>query len=200
MKQKGFIQIIVIILVVLVLVAVGAYYFGTKNRSSVTPMASAQPSSIPMVTADPNTSWKTYTDPVYGFSFKYPENQDGKANPPKTVCPKPLDGDITRCILSVVESCSNSDCTDSINVQVYLNPKDVTYESSLADFTGSLASTKIVDSSIGGLQAKMRIYQDPQPSMAQIYYVTGSKYSYILYGGPNDVISNQILSTFKFTK
>lgn len=71
-NAKGFAPILILIL--LVLIGVGAYYFGTKNKSVSTPVASFQPSSSPLAkpTADPTAGWKTYTNGK--VSFKYPES------------------------------------------------------------------------------------------------------------------------------
>jgi hypothetical protein len=74
MKKNGFVQIIVIILVVLAII-VGVYYFGTKNKVVITPVASTQPSATPIVisTPDPATAnWKTFSD--LKFSIKYPSD------------------------------------------------------------------------------------------------------------------------------
>lgn len=76
-KSKGFAPII--ILIIFVLVAVGAYYFGTKNKiisviPTPTPVVSIQPSSSPVAepTAGSTTDSKTYKNIVAGYSLKIP--------------------------------------------------------------------------------------------------------------------------------
>jgi hypothetical protein len=79
MKQKGFAPILILIL--LVLVAGGAYYFGTKNKTTPvipisTPVTSVQSSPSPAVQTviDPVTGWKKYENPKYKYSFSFPSN------------------------------------------------------------------------------------------------------------------------------
>ena len=147
------------------------------------------------------SKWKTFSDNQYGISFKYPENQYTKDNPPKIDCPTPADNTITRCTLSVINACSSFECTDTITITVYLDPNDSTYKSTLNDFSGAFASSKIVDSNINGIPVKMRTYSYAQNIViAQIYYVTTSKHSYIIYGKPNDSIFNQVISTLKISQ
>lgn len=83
------VTIITVIVVLLAAGGVGGYYvlYQTEDNSSSTstptptPSASASATPTPTATAtptptpttDPYVGWKTYTDPVYGFSFKYPE-------------------------------------------------------------------------------------------------------------------------------
>ena len=86
MRQRGFVEIIVII-VVLVLAAIGgAYYLGTQKNNvvpSVSPAAIASPttsdaSQLPndnLETANPDSigaNWKTYTNTKVGYTFRYP--------------------------------------------------------------------------------------------------------------------------------
>jgi hypothetical protein len=74
-NSKGFIQIIIIILAIIA-IAGGAYYFGTKNKTTPTsnPVASVQPSTNPTTIVDPTTNWKTFSDLASGVEFKYPNN------------------------------------------------------------------------------------------------------------------------------
>lgn len=147
------------------------------------------------------SNWKTFSDAQYGIVLKYPENQYTIDNPPKIDCPTPVDDTITRCNLSVIDSCSSFECTDMITITVYLDPNDPTYKSNLNDLSGAFSSSKIVDSNIDGIPVKMRTYPDAQQIViAQIYYLTTSKHSYIIYGKPNDPTFNKIISTLKISK
>lgn len=74
MRQKGFVELLIIVGIILLLaVGGGAYYLGTKKSnsapsSSLMEIASASPSAMPNEMAN----WKTYKDPKNRFEFKYP--------------------------------------------------------------------------------------------------------------------------------
>lgn len=81
-NNSGFAQVILVIILI-VLVGGGMYYFGTlKDNSKVTETPTEEPIATetqkpgnPTVkpTADPTAEWKTYTNSDYGFSLKYPQ-------------------------------------------------------------------------------------------------------------------------------
>src|SRR5258708_10577734 len=89
LNQKGFAPLIIILGLVLVLgLIAGAYYLGkggtqqTTNTTSV-PAYSSQPStnlpssnaiSQATPTSDPTSNWKTFTNTVYFYTLKYPQN------------------------------------------------------------------------------------------------------------------------------
>lgn len=157
-------------------------------------------SQAPTGALDPTANWKTYTDAKYGFSFKYPETQYTQT-PPTTNCPAPADGSsATQCMVSLVKSCANYVCDPLLGVNIFLNPNDSNFTYQMNDMTGALSYSKIVDSSLGGLAAKLRVYSDPKPTFGQMYYIAGSKYSYVISGMPGDATSDQILSTFQFAQ
>ncbi len=75
MKQKGFIEVVVLVVILVIAVAAGTYYLGrTANRtqplSTVVPTSQTQP-AIPRQTS---TEIKVYTDPSGNYKFSYPSN------------------------------------------------------------------------------------------------------------------------------
>lgn len=69
--QKGFAPILIVLLIAL---AIGGYLTYQKQIKS-TPLPQPSPSSITTSVAsssDETTNWKTYTNDMFNFSFKYP--------------------------------------------------------------------------------------------------------------------------------
>ncbi|TSC87784.1 MAG: hypothetical protein G01um10145_965 [Microgenomates group bacterium Gr01-1014_5] len=98
MRQRGFVEIIVII-GILVLVAIGgAYYFGTQKNninstSSPFPVSQASPTTVDE-TANPDSigaNWKTYINQKSKFSLKYPLNWSIIKQTDETVSLAPAD-------------------------------------------------------------------------------------------------------------
>lgn len=201
--SRSKLPVILLVIILLFLFGSGGILLGKylyAPQITAIPTLAPQPTVIPTRTPDVTGNWKTYTDTKHNFSLKYPENQFNLADPPKTVCPQPFNGgNVTQCTFGVLKSCSNSECDNLIGIQVYLSPNDPNYKSALTDFSGSLAYSTIVDSNVGGFPAKMRVYTNPARLYGQIFYVTSGRFSYIVYGRPDDPIFDQILSTFKFT-
>lgn len=82
-KQNGFVQFIILGVVVLAIVAAGAFYLGrsTTPKPSPNPVATSQaiPSPNASISLAPTDStetanWKTYTDSIRSFSFRYPSS------------------------------------------------------------------------------------------------------------------------------
>jgi hypothetical protein len=68
MKQKGSALIIILILILLVIISFFVYKDYLSPKGTI--LGPFVPS--PTATADPTASWKTYSDPKYNYSFKYP--------------------------------------------------------------------------------------------------------------------------------
>lgn len=85
MNQKGFVNIILIVAIVVLLVVVGYFAFVKKskpieqqsipiptNEQQPTPILTKIKNLISPVSPAKTVGWKTYTDSLYGFEFKYP--------------------------------------------------------------------------------------------------------------------------------
>lgn len=79
--MKGFVPIIlVLVVVILVGLAGGAYLLLRPNATSKsqTVVTQIKPSPVvsptPAASTDETANWKTYTDPYYNFTLKYPSN------------------------------------------------------------------------------------------------------------------------------
>lgn len=76
--QKGFAGIIILIIALILAGLAGAYYFGKiQNPKTQVMQPTIAPSSSSNETvyteASRSANWKTYTNPKYSFSLKYPE-------------------------------------------------------------------------------------------------------------------------------
>jgi len=144
------------------------------------------------------SGWKTFKDDQYGIKFEYPGNKYTTQDPPKISCLQSAGKNLTRCTLEIIDYCGSADCFDLMSVNIYLDPKDSEFKSDLAE---SINSTNVIDSNIGGIGAKKRVYESETKigEGSSAYYVTTSRYSYIIYGDSLNSTFNQILSTFKFT-
>jgi hypothetical protein len=69
--KRGSSQIITI-LIVLVIVAGGIYYFTRPTTPDPDTQTYATTTPVKAVSTVDTTNWKTYTNPKYNFSFKYP--------------------------------------------------------------------------------------------------------------------------------
>lgn len=72
MTRRGFVAPVVLVGILLLLVVIGgAYYLGKLSSSVPLPSPVVTP---PSPTSNPAVAWKTYTNNVFGLSFKYPGN------------------------------------------------------------------------------------------------------------------------------
>lgn len=77
-SKLRFLWPILIVFLMLSVVGIGAYIIDAGNRqpllvdSLLTPTPD-MPDPTPTPIPDPTRTWKTYTDPVFAYSFKYPE-------------------------------------------------------------------------------------------------------------------------------
>lgn len=80
-QNKGLVGIFILVLILAVAVAGGAYYLSrvtskpqVTETNQATP-ATPSPSKASATEGDPTANWKVYTS-NFGFSFKYPENEE----------------------------------------------------------------------------------------------------------------------------
>ncbi len=177
-NSQGFIQII-IILVVLAAIG-GAYSFVTKNKQNV---VSELPTASPVVSIEPTfvstANWKVYVNTKYGFSFKYPEKENGTKlainEQPLSVGVFLPDGEVSYISVEVIP---NGDVESD-----YRKHKEIsnTYSSlENATFNGYPA----YKTTIPGIN-----------SYDAIFYILRGSILYRIEG----LDGGQILSTFKFT-
>jgi hypothetical protein len=207
-NSRGFIQIIVIILAVLVLVA-GAYYFGTKNKTVPTPVASAQPSSSliasprPTATTDPTANWKTYS--FNTFSFKYPESyfvnkttlEDNTSiifiDSKKVVIPETWDYN-----LAPIEIRYNPNITSATDIvdlaKAQATPETLINKQSLVSGVRLYTITgKLVEGYMGGQDYYEAVFDAPKGIVKLNYW------DYFKDGVVLNTVEN-IISSFKFTE
>ncbi len=75
--QKGQVLIFLLVGILVIAIAGGAYYLGrqTTPKSAPAPVVTSstlQPTPSPSPISDEMSTWKTYTNQLYQFSFKYP--------------------------------------------------------------------------------------------------------------------------------
>ncbi len=87
-KKSNFLVILLSTLLIISVAIAGFFAFQTQKlvkeltllRTEPTPMATVEPTTEPVatdssMTIDPTAGWKTYTNTMYGFSFKYPSDK-----------------------------------------------------------------------------------------------------------------------------
>jgi hypothetical protein len=123
-KTSGFAPIAVVnMLLVVVLVAFGGWYVWKKSQDSKALNNSQQQngnSDSPDASPDSYADWKTYSNDVYGFSFKYPtdwgeEDVDGSGTAPSVERP------LTVRFAANVKGAEDVKYNDTVTVQVLNN-------------------------------------------------------------------------------
>ena len=209
MNQKGLTSILIVLLLFgVVALTGGAYYFGKitvrKNDfSDQNPMVS--PSKQPEVTSkqspDPVTDWKTYTSGKYGFSFKYPStwNNENRSDPfteisfvppltPECSPPHACGGGFSGVSVSVFDN------------KYSLTIKEFVAKHSLEDSNPNFLGTHFVEDAEPGIKNWVIDRLTPGGGPGQAALITYEKDVIRVYcGGCSDQITNQIISSFKFT-
>jgi hypothetical protein len=203
----------------------GAYYFGTQKgkillnpTQTPLPIVSGTPTTpTTKPTSDPTADWKIYTNSVYGFTFKYPQDAGQMKETMSGNSDKPL---------YVIRNNYMAENREKYAVQIAVwdNPEQKTLLSWLQFMKDSQAlplpseNYKISSNyTVDNLPA-MKLWEDPvsngeQPGKciqacpaSDTYFVKGDKTYRILIVYFTEVDGNlanlpdQILSTFKFTK
>ncbi|MEK7450661.1 MAG: PsbP-related protein [Patescibacteria group bacterium] len=179
-------------------IAVGGYFLGTKNSQPATEnKVISRPSPTP--TLDPTANWKTYTNAVAGYSFKYPNDYQVMENQKKSVDGVTVNVPNTTVILSSVLPNLNT------NMQIGIH-----YENQLNNLSGDEVAKKF------GLSTNPTIYtidgksgfiftETPLgPYGSTIIYIIRNNKSYtftiesqVSYAQYKQYL-DQILSTFRF--
>jgi len=91
-KQKGFIiPAVPLIIIVLILAGAGVFYLSKSNISKVlAPTPSVKITLSPSPVSDETANWKTYTNNTYHLGFKYPGNYSFNENADKIEINSPL--------------------------------------------------------------------------------------------------------------
>lgn len=205
MKQKGFAPIIILVLIALAVVG----YFGYKNYWPKLQTLVVSPT--PTATDDPTANWKTYTNTAYGFSFKYPSDlkveQMGTSpyEQYKLVYMGKKQGDSGRTQTSLFDgyvfyvSSRGTDSVDKVAQDTFNGSKENCYEQT--------KWSNITTSTLGGRASKTYSVTNCLGDYTENFVSNGKntfEITQIYIGGSPEYsqyksITNQILSTFKFT-
>lgn len=211
-NQKGFAPIL-IVFVVAVLAFGGYYYFGVQKAKKSEPVQQAKTIQVaPEV--DETTSWKTYTNTKFGFSFKYPPNlkeENGCKDP--TNCSinsfvGPGKGPNNFIYVSISKGNNFSLPYNADGVDTLLSMK-IGESKSINNFKPEYFTFKrLPDLIISDLSAKTflseKSWEFPENTKQKRVYINRNN-DLILIGAYTDSddiplkVFDQILSTFKFT-
>lgn len=192
MKQKGFAQILVIILLVAILG--GVIYFGmVKGKSSSV-------TSSPASSSSSTVNWKTYTDTKFGFSFQYPQGAKTTSRSPD---PFPVTIQVDNLGPCAGKACSGwlifvsetQPNPDNLTLKDWAKSKQI-IKQVLIDQGNA---TTPVDTTLGGLPAVRWTTTGGDVSLT-FYLVKRTNGNTLITINPqgNEIITDQILSTFKF--
>lgn len=200
-KGLSTILLILIILAVGILAAIGGYYYGVKVATPTTTTTTSKITTtavgaITTTTAVNTANWKTYTNDQYGFSFKYPG--DWKTISRTSTEEKKQGIDVNGFSI-------NSKLDEApINFYTYPEPFDKVLTSRLSNNDNFEK-----DLTVNGKTAKSYTYKSVEGPHAgktdnRIVVINISDQKAIIMtteiDGNYDLIFNQILSTFTFTK
>lgn len=190
-KKTNWVLILGIVLLLVSVLALVGYYLYQSNQLRVSvPTPIVLTSLSPVATTDPTADWQTYTNPTFGLSFKYPSDYkitmlNGSIN---------LQKDSSRALLYLSE---------------FTNPKSLEisqwFESQPKEDIQPIKDTHVMTETILDGQKALKFTKvQPETGYKDFLIIVGNKTNvYYLNFGPleNEVdISNQILSTFKFTE
>lgn len=192
MKQKGFAQILILLVVVLVAGYFAFQYYRLKNQT----IASLPPVNLPVVSptalADPTADWQTYTNKIYNYEFKYPDNWYIIPNKDNSVDAGP------NSLESLQALGGHGGGVDNPIFIVYSNQNAITDS---ADGTEKVLSQKNID--VSGIPAiSYKVSGSVGFEEATIVLIKSKKLEIIYYDKPFQQYQDtfdQILSTFKFT-
>ncbi|MDP3941084.1 MAG: hypothetical protein Q8Q49_02115 [bacterium] len=144
--------------------------------------ASLTPTTSPTPTPDPTTSWFTYTNATYGYSFKYPA--DWKVTSLGSLEPQ---------IPSYITVNPGNTATPSSALSITISASTRTFAQEVA-----LRSSTKTALTVNGLQASLTQEKNSAGSTWTDVVITGTKYTYILIGKSSYYsIFTPFYSTFK---
>ncbi len=212
-KKKSNLPAIVILLVVILLVGVGGVYAGMQISKKQTPvvMPTAPPpevrptETLPTPISDETASWKTYKNEEDGFEFKYPSNLKVRGDTgiiqvvqkqSKNSLPDPQKI-YTDEIIGITVWNNKQYNPQSLSLLEYLKyyGLDQTYSSKIAKFIQIGNRNGILSGSLDGCEPFICLKNIMVHAPNNTYFIK------VIDRGSDgtDKISDQILSTFKFT-
>lgn len=168
---------LLITLIVVILAGVGFFgwnYFQSK-KSAVTPT----PSPIATISV---ADWKTYENTTYGYSFKYPSNVEGIDSSELSKVTVFLKDSLSIILVDVVDQTLDQ------------------YAKVMKDDPRNTSSEELIQKSGTFAGKTSTILSWSNASLQNVDFVTINNKGYAIWSDKTDAISNQILSTFKFTK
>lgn len=209
-------KLILIVIILILTFAGGGAYFVLNSKTKPQPtISNATPTSIPTPTPNPTANWKTYKDPNYNFSFKYPneagltkktlysmlsrsESSGLEISPPRigpfenwysfdlAVKDNPQNTDVHTIVNNYMEEIKK-DCTSpACDV-----PKKIT--DTLKPYKNGKIDGYIFNF---GAETNSRMVVSAENNKTYIFRMTGDNGQVTDFGLK---VLNQILSTFKFT-
>lgn len=193
MNSKGFAPIIIVLVVAMALAFGGGVFYYAKKH------AASQPSTL---TQDTTTGWKTYRNEQYGFEFKYPSDS--------TVT---VENTTQQSLDSCGTICNPQANFSSLAVHIRTGGQEIVLDANTLK-EGVPSDTKETDLNFNGFEIKkMKGFfgNGVRPDMPGVYYTFtgGINHSYgssdnffsilLIPGNSLEQITDQILSTFKFT-
>lgn len=196
--QKSFSAFIIVVVILIV----GAYYLGSK-KVSLEPNVYTLPTASPSQNPDAVSTWKTYSDDIHGFSFKYPSDwielkresnplHSGKEFIKSGVGPTRVGVGVT-----IYEDSSNLTAKQFLDQIFY---KDYTETPDLKD--AYLKNTKYEQVLVGGKTASKFVITTPPGPIGTGVWITQRNFAILLRFFPvegEEELINPILSTFTFT-
>jgi len=202
MSKKTIISIIIILALILI---VGISYYGYQKKqekateieqSATTVEESASQPNIQPTTPKPSaepksdlmSDWKTYTNQTYGFKVKYPKDWQVKEEP------LPVYPD-TFTIALTFSGLSEQD-------KIFFNVRPKGDEGMIREALSIASEEKITVGGIEGSRITGVGHADDSPSETSVIVRKGDYLYYVWFLQPftEEIVFNQMLSSFRFTK
>ncbi len=189
------------------------YYQNQQLKSMLASYQTPVVSPTPVATTDPTANWKTYADPKYNFSIKYPQNYKAYAVLENISVAGPATGTSTS-LQTIADPQTIQPNTDTpfdgfslyfvsdsttLNFESYINKEFAVIKTTPTTTNKAVAKTPLT--TINGVKGytfelsdSITIYYFPTPDKKSVVAIAES------YSNPQAKSNfDQILSTFKFT-